>query len=403
MINFRNYMLLMEGGAGGHMIHPVDLPGINNGRQLQALFDKVVIHLKQQSAGAKIDGTNNSLRLVEGPNGKEFAVDRGSMKDLDLEGITLDKLELKWPNEIIIEPGQEVVEKQHGMVKSNQILLSIMNEALPFIEPELKALKLWDNKDPKTARYINTEFVDASEGGPNVVKYGKNFIAFHGINKYRHVNEINPASGRKQNRREGKKIKNKLGQPTYNVNAFNRMVNKVHAVSKKQGYDTHGVVPVRFKGEPDFMGELESKVTIVHAHNDEDTRSLDLWLSQASNPTGQKVKLLDGKRENVMQLKFYEMIIGEDNRSTTPLQEIFEEDNVNMKMAIDAAIMWHTTRVLGRQILNNLETDHGDVIPVGEGTVIEGLLPSPRAAAAYPDFKISGDFIIQNRYAGIGV
>lgn len=403
MIDFENYFILNEGGAGGHMLHPFDIPEITSGNKLRKLFDDVVIHLKMHSGAAKIDGTNNSLRLVDGPNGKEFAVDRGSMKDLDLEGITIDRLEEKWPNELIVQPNQEVIEDVHGMVKSNQILLSIMNEALPHIEGELKALGLWNTQDPRKARYINTEFVQsAGDAAQNVIKYGKNFIAFHGINKYKHITGKNPKTGRKINRREGKKLKNALGQPTYNANAFKRLVDKVHAISKQHDFDTHGVIPVRFSGEPDFNHELNQKITIVNDKSQEDTRTLDLWSSQASNPNGQKVKLVDGRMDNVMKLDYYEYIIGDDGRSKGPLDEMFDNDSDNLKNVVDAAIIWHVTRVLGRQILENLETDFQDVIPVGEGVVIEGMLPSPRAPKAYPDFKISGDFIVQNRYAGFG-
>ena len=405
MISFDRYFLLNEGGAGGSMIHPFDIPEITSGNKLRKLFDDVVLHLKMHSGGAKIDGTNNSLRLVDGPNGKEFAVDRGSMKELDLEGITLDKLERQWPNKLIIEPGKEVAEETHGMVKSNQILLTIMNEALPHIEPELKALGLWSTQDPTKARYINCEFVKKSEGGvssQNVIQYGKNFIAFHGIKKYKHVTGKGK-TGRKLNRREGVKMRNALGEPTYNVNAFNRLVNKVHSVSKSHDFDTHGVIPVRFTSEPDFEHEFNQKITIVHDKSQEDTRTLDLWCSQAGNPTGQNVKLLNGDRLPAMRLDFYEYIIGENDRSKGPLNEMFVDDNINMKNAIDAAIIWHITRVLGRQIIQNMETDYQDIIPVGEGIAIDGMLPSPRAKKAYPEFKISGDFLIQNRYAGFGV
>ena len=52
------------------------------------------------------------------------------------------------------------------------ILLEIFNEALPSLEPELKALGVWD--DP--TRFINTEYVEILEGkeATNVVKYDHN-------------------------------------------------------------------------------------------------------------------------------------------------------------------------------------------------------------------------------------
>jgi len=74
--------------------------------------------------------------------------------------------------------------------------------------------------------------------------------------------------------------------------------------------------------------------------------------------------------------------------------EFIKDTNVNNKLAIDAAMFWHATRVLGREILSSLETQHGDVIPVGEGIVIRGMRPTPRASIVYPVFKIAGDFIV---------
>ena len=204
MIRFGEYFLVSEGGAGGHMPHPIDMVGINTGPQLTDLFNKIVAHIKEKSAATKIDGTNNSLRIVDGPNGKEFAVDRGSMKELDLAGITLSKLEQQWPNKLSVEPGGNVKEDIHGMVKSNQILLGIMNDALPHIEPELKSLGLWNAQDARTARYLNCEFVEA--GGSNVIKYGKNFIAFHGINKYKHNTGVSPKTKRRVNNRKGAEL-----------------------------------------------------------------------------------------------------------------------------------------------------------------------------------------------------
>jgi len=393
MINFSNfYSLLNEGGAGGHMPHPFDLPGIQSGRDLSRLFENSITHIKEKSAATKVDGVNVSVRLVDGSNGKEFALDRGSMKDIDVEGITIGRLEEKWPNKIDVSAG-DVKEETHGMVKAGQILLGILNDAIPHIEPELKALKMWEVKPATESRYINTEFVEA--GGSNIINYGKNFIAFHGINKFKHHTGKNPKTGRQINRRAGSEMTDSAGNPRYNINAFNRLVDKVHAVSKGRDFDTHGVIPVRFNKEPDLQAILNSKVTIAHSENNEDTRSLDLWLSAARNPLGKKVELLDGTKVFVMQKKIYQYVIGEDNKSIGPLDEFIKDSNVNNKLAIDAAIFWHATRVLGREILGSLETHHGESIPVGEGIVIRGMRPTPRATTVYPVFKIAGDFIIQ--------
>ena len=96
-----------------------------------------------------------------------------------------------------------------------------------------------------------------------------------------------------------------------------------------------------------------------------------------------------------MEKKVYTYVIGEDNRSTGPLDVMYDDANMNMKLVIDAAVFWHAERILGRVILSNLETMLGDSVPVGEGIVIRGMTHSPRSKIGYPPFKIAGDFIIQ--------
>ena len=62
--------------------------------------------------------------------------------------------------------------------------LDILNAALETgtIDEELKILGLWDNPD----YFINTEYVKETEERPaiNVVKYGENFLAFHGVKEF---------------------------------------------------------------------------------------------------------------------------------------------------------------------------------------------------------------------------
>ena len=390
MIKFNDfYSLISEGGAAGHMPHPFDLQGVNRGRDLIRVFEDSASHIAMKSAATKIDGTNNSLRLVDGPNGKEFALDRGSMKEIDLEGITISRLEEKWPPRVNVSDNGDVQNEPHGMVKSGQIILGIMNEALPYIEPELKALKMWDVVPATQSRFINTEFVE--NGGTNVVQYGKNFIAFHGINKFKHMTGKNPKTGRKINRRDSSEVADKEGNLKYNVNAFERLVDKVHAISKKKDFDTHGIIPVRFTGQPDFQTALQQEISIIRVPGETDTKTLDIWLSTARNPGNAKVKLANGGTMGAMEKKVYQYVIGENNISTGPLTEMFADDNNTIKTVTDAAVFWHAAKVLGIELNNNLETLHNETIPVGEGVVMRGL---KSGGIIHPPFKITGEFIV---------
>ena len=66
----------MGGGAGGHMMHPYDLPRVTSGVTFLSLMNDVKSYLEnpEQTSNVKIDGINTSFKLVGG----EFAVDRGS-------------------------------------------------------------------------------------------------------------------------------------------------------------------------------------------------------------------------------------------------------------------------------------------------------------------------------------
>jgi len=126
MKTFKNY-ILNEGGAAGHMAHPFDLPRIQKGTDLKRFFINSVRSIEKNPPSVKIDGVNASFRLIDKDGKREFALDRGSMKPLDLEGITLDKLTDRFG-------------EGHGMVNAGNKLLTIMNNALNDIEPELKKL-----------------------------------------------------------------------------------------------------------------------------------------------------------------------------------------------------------------------------------------------------------------------
>lgn len=373
------YQLVNEGGAAGHMAHPFDLDGIDNGKKLLKLFDKIVKHIKKKSAAVKLDGVNVSVKLVDGPNGKEFALDRGSMKEIDLEGITISRLEERFPPSIDTNEDGVITQREHGMVKAGQILLSILNDALPNIEKELKSLRMWNDD----TIFLNTEFIET--GGTNVISYGKNFIAFHGVNKFKLK-----STGKS---RYSEEIK-------YNRSSFDTLIDKVQASSSKQDFDTHGVIDVSFKNEPDFTDALDSKIEIVLTHERSDTRTLGSWLNSAKNPGPAKITDVDGKKVIAMTKRVYQYVIGEENVSVGPLSEMFPDEN-DAKIAIDASIMWHATRLLGIEINNSLETFDNERIPVGEGIVIRDLpsgktrtIRGKRVPVPYPPFKITGEFII---------
>ena len=115
------------GGAAGHMRHPFDLQRVQSGDDLIQIFEdlKSYVQIAAQDVNVKIDGVNVSFKFT----GNEFAVDRGSNKPIDVEGVTLERLPERFG------PG-------HGMIPAITNLLTILNNALPDISQEINALGL---------------------------------------------------------------------------------------------------------------------------------------------------------------------------------------------------------------------------------------------------------------------
>ena len=153
------------GGAAGHMNHPFDLGWVDTGNDLVDFFERAKTFVEKKGAGAvKIDGVNVSFKVVGDEENKQFAVDRGSLKPIDIEGITMDRVDDRFP-------------QGHGMRPAIKALLTILNKSLPNIKKELIELGMWD--DPSL--FLNTEYV---AGTTNVTKYDENFLAIHGLNQF---------------------------------------------------------------------------------------------------------------------------------------------------------------------------------------------------------------------------
>jgi hypothetical protein len=385
MIEFKEfYKLLNEGGVVKHMLHPFELPNVNTGNQLLNLFDRVVRQMKRKPAAVKWDGVNVSFRLVEGPNGIEWAMDRGSMQPVDVEGITIDKLGVKFKPTISQDPETgNVLTVPHGMIEAGRITLSILNDTLPELQKEIKQLKLTKSFDGHDAYFINAEWV--KKGGTNVIKYGKNLLAFHGINKLEHISGTNPKTGRQINKRDSLEV-------SYNEKAFNELVSKVKSHAKRYDYGAYGSVSTKFIKEPDFQQALDTKLEIIMSAEESYTKTLGMLLKTVRNPHNEKIKM-NNISVGAMQKKVYQYVIGEDNVSAGPLNEMFEEKDI--KTAIDAAVLWHTTRLFGREILTSIVDVEGDLIQkhdVHEAVVIRDL--SAGHGKFHPPIKVSGDFIV---------
>ena len=194
------------GGAAGHMRHPHDLAKVKTGNDLIDLFYDIESLVVQGLTvpNVKIDGTNVSFKYV----GDQFAVDRGSLKEIDVSGITIDRI------------GERFAEG-HGMRPAITTLLNILNNALPEILPEVQALGLVDNKH----YFLNTEYV---QGTTNAVGYEEDFIAIHGVNafyeKQSRGNKYRPGDHRPIDPNTQKPTKDPSREVTFDLSAMASLI-----------------------------------------------------------------------------------------------------------------------------------------------------------------------------------
>lgn len=366
--------LLSEGGAGGHMRHPFDLSWVNSGRHLLSFFEKAANYIQKNETSVKIDGVNVSFKLVGGPKSKRFAIDRGSLKPIDIEGVTIDRLKERFPPKINSVTGQSV---EHGMIKASTELLTILNEALPKIRKELKALGMYD--DP--TKFLNTEYV---RGKTNVTDYGENFLAIHGVNQFyssqpaRGSGESRPGAVRPLgNKDPSKEVK-------YDSKAMNSLIKKLNVVSQNYGFKVYGSVPASLKNgvkKIDFSSTLNEPITVVFDEENSQTKSLGQWLRTAQNPKSARITTKDGKSIGALSKLVYLNILDQ-----VPLSS-FISSSADYQKAIDGAIIYHATRMLGNDILDALDS------PMGSVRSHEGIVLRDSSFGPEP-VKITGEFIV---------
>ena len=376
--------LIMEGGAL-RMDHPYDLPDINTGVDLLNFFEKAKKFIDDKNDSAvKIDGVNVSFKVV-GDDDKQFAVDRGSLKEIDISGITMDRVDQRFP-------------EGHGMRPAIKTLLTILNSAINDTEPELKKFGMWD--DP--SKFLNTEYV---AGTTNVTAYDDNFFAIHGLNQfYEKTAKSGPS---KDNYRPGlerpmvfdpkKKqmvpISNKSREIPYDPAVMNRLVKKLQPYAKEYGFEVYSSVPANKKEglNIDFSDVLSQPFTVKLSDDREITKPLGDWLKEANIPRFRTVKLANGKKTHALHRQLYLNILAAE----TPVVDMIEDKDA--EDAIYGAVIIHATRMLGNEILNALTS------PMGDLTDHEGVVLRDEKLFGPNPVKITGEFIVGNLAGGFGV
>ena len=368
------------GGAGGHMWHPFDCPDVNSGQDLIDFFKRSIDAIKRNPAALKIDGVNLSFRLKENPGtptGYEFVVDRGSMKPLDVQGVTADNADQRF----VLPDGSP-----HGMVEATSILLGIFNAAIGDILPELKVLGMLEDMGP-FARFFNTEFVLKKI---NVKEYPFNFIALHGVSQF-----------------VKKGPKSRKGTPVdFNQDALERVKEKVQPYANQADFKVFTSIPTTFNNTVLLEDALNKQFTIVYKSFAQDpeepgelgagegsTKPIKVWLADVnSNPVNQKVIISDQMRQiypsmGKSQTPYAKNIYLEVLKGTA-ISDIAGGPE-DIEPIVDAVVVMHATRLLGNAVLDALESEE-----FGSAREQEGVVIKDSEICGGTSFKFTGDFIV---------
>ncbi len=343
------YVELNEGGAGGHMLYPFELPEVKTGKDLIKVFVKTIEFLEAESAPLKIDGTNASVRLVTLDGKMQFVLDRGSNKELDVRGITKDDLEARFGS-------------GHGMISVGSNVLDIFNKSLSKIKGELRSLGLWDNPNI----LLNIEYV---EDKTNVTSYDSKFIAIHNL---REINFIN----------DKKRVTTEI---PYSQSVLDKLAKKLSDVATKYKFRVFTGIPATLQSTPD-IDVLSSPVTINFSDERVETKSLYDWAAKLKIPSSSDNIKWYGKKVSPLNKQLFSDITGgafiEDGAA----------ENKDVQGAVDLIVSGYLTNLLmvtvGDEILNSMTSPLGDV-KNQEGIVIR----RPDASNTY---KIVGSFIFRS-------
>lgn len=338
--------LLLEGGAGGHMAHPFDLPYVNTGKDLFMFFTRAVESIKHTPPSLKVDGINATIKLTNKNGILEFALDRGSAKALDLTGVTKQDLVARFG-------------EGHGLIAIGNSVLTIFNNALPMITPILQKLGMINDFNI----LLNLEYISNQS---NIIQYDKNCIVLHGLK--RSINTPGPRG-----------LQRNIIDLPY-VNLIDQLAEQLKQHVSPYGFTVYSHIPVKFMRTPDLNGVLNQLFTINIDLKQKETHTLKDWLNKIKMPKNGSF-MLNGVKTQYIAKKLY-IFVKEGN----PLIHLSKDINTQNGIK-NGVITLHLTRVLGDEILKCLTS------PIGDVSGHEGVVIQDPSIASIP-VKITGNFII---------
>ena len=335
------YQVILEGGAGGHMLHPYQLPWVKNGKSLIQFYDIAAKNIKDLDASIKIDGVNVSVRMMDG----DFVFDRMSPKDI--EGIRKDQLAERFP-------------AGHGLIKMGGLVLDIFNDSIDSCKTELQQLGLYDDE----TILLNIEYVDRNT---NLISYPCSFLAIHGLLKY----EING------NKRTTHEI-------SYDKDVLSRYITKLNKISSKYGFEVIGSVEAKVVRKPNIQKVLQSELTINET-GEPVTKTLEEWLKNVNEfDISKTAATFSGKRIGVISNEAYRYCSNTD----APISSMFKKPDV-IPNIINCFIIFRANVLLGDEILSCIDSK------LGSGNDNEGIVVrNAKITKIDAPVKITGSFTV---------
>ena len=375
------------GGAAGHMNHPFDVDWVNSGEDLIDFFLDAAEFLQTNPGSIKWDGVNTSFKLITDESGrKDFRIDRGNQEPMSVIGMTAADAYEKWP-------------KGHGMPPAIDDLLTIFNAALPTIEPELKALGMWED----STKLFNTEYI--GEGGSNVIQYGKNILAIHGINQF-YEKKAQPHRIRKGIGMDRPGIERPIDPETekpvggtsveidYDRGALDSLIKKVRPIAAKYDFSILGDTPAESVTPIDYESVLDANFSIKISEDNVENFSIREWLRDAVNPRGARIITNEGKDIGALSKQVYIAAL-----NGIPLASWLGSQE-DVEMAINGAVFYHATKELGNAVKSSLRVSESVSGMLGWDPKFDNAANHEGVILRNPKFgpkpvKITGEFILE--------
>lgn len=338
--------MIFEGGAAGHMLHPFELPFINNGDDLVKWFESLLDKLSNGTTQShvKLDGVNCAIRLRD----DEFVLDRLTKDELDIKGMNVNDIQTRF--------GGHEYKYDIYTIK----MLNAFNSCFNKIKGNVKKLGL--DRNPNLM--LNLEYIPQDKG---IIDTEKNIIAIHGLLEI----ETNEKGSRK----------------THEVKSDAEVLEKIALAMTKELTDIEVITQESAYIDKDIKlyNIINQDFTVNFSEINSETKSFKQWLNEykLTERKNCSIKTVPGKRVTTQSLQVLRYIV-----NGGALDEMFFEKDYDK--VLQNFFLYYTTLLLGQEVLNGMNSRIGR-LEKQEGVVIRDFELNQTDAPV----KLTGTFVLK--------